>query len=95
MRRTRASLVAAAVVLAALIASAADAAPPRHLIYLHGRIVQEQQDVRPHHPRYGHYELEEILEAFRQRGFRVSGEVRPRSASVSESADRLVERPGS
>ncbi|HSB61647.1 MAG TPA: hypothetical protein VLI67_08000, partial [Vicinamibacteria bacterium] len=71
---------------------AADAARPRHLIYLHGRIVQEQQDPRPQHPRFGYYELEKILDAFRERGFVVSGEIRPRSASVSDSADLVVER---
>jgi pimeloyl-ACP methyl ester carboxylesterase len=68
----------------------ADAALPRHLIYLHGRIVQEQQSARPRHPEFGYYELAKILEAFRARGFVVSGEMRPKAASVSESADRVV-----
>jgi len=67
-----------------------DAARPRHLIYLHGRIVQEQQSARPRHPQFGYYEFEKILGAFRDRGFVVSGEIRPKSASVSESADRVV-----
>jgi len=71
---------------------AADENRPRHLIYLHGRIVQEQQSARPRHPEFGFYELEQILDAFRERGFVVSGEIRPRSASVSESADRVVEQ---
>ncbi len=65
---------------------------PRHLIYLHGRIVQEQQNARPWHPQHGYYELEKILDAFRDRGFVVSGEIRPKSASVSDSADRVVEQ---
>ena len=66
--------------------------PPRHLIYLHGRIVQEQQNARPVHPRFGAYELEKILDTFRQKGFVVSGEIRPKTASVGESADRVVEQ---
>jgi pimeloyl-ACP methyl ester carboxylesterase len=68
--------------------------PPasRHVIYLHGRIVQEQQSARPRHPEFGYYELEKILDAFRNRGFVVSGEMRPKAASVSESADRVAEQ---
>jgi hypothetical protein len=77
-------------------ASAAGAAPggagPRHLIYLHGRIVQEEQSARPRHPRFGYYELEKILDAFRKRGFVVTGEIRPKSATVSEAADDVVVR---
>ncbi len=69
---------------------ATDAGRPRHLIYLHGRIVQEQQSARPRHPQFGYYELEKILDTFRHRGFDVSGEIRPKAASVSESADRVV-----
>jgi pimeloyl-ACP methyl ester carboxylesterase len=69
-----------------------DAARPRHLIYLHGRIVQEQQIKRPRHPEFGYYELEKILDTFRSRGFVVSGEIRPKSASVSDSADRVVQQ---
>jgi pimeloyl-ACP methyl ester carboxylesterase len=79
-----------------LLGSAASLArepePTNHLIYLHGRIVQEQQSARPEHPRFGVYELEEILDAFRARGFVVSGEIRPRAASVSDSAERVVEQ---
>jgi len=71
-------------------AGAAEDARPRHLIYLHGRIVQEQQSARPRHPQHGYYELDQILRAFRDRGFVVSGEMRPRSVSVVDSADQLV-----
>jgi hypothetical protein len=69
---------------------ATEALRPRHLIYLHGRIVQERQSTRPRHPQFGYYELEKILDAFRDRGFDVSGEIRPKAASVTESADRVV-----
>jgi pimeloyl-ACP methyl ester carboxylesterase len=64
--------------------------PPRHIVYLHGRIVQERQDPRPWHEEFGYYELEQILGAFRARGFAVSGGIRPRDASVGGSADETV-----
>jgi pimeloyl-ACP methyl ester carboxylesterase len=64
----------------------------RHVIYLHGRIVQEQQSARPESRDFGFYELDRILAAFRNRGFVVSGEIRPKPASASESADRVVEQ---
>jgi pimeloyl-ACP methyl ester carboxylesterase len=84
----RLSVVALA--LAASAAGGGDGSPARHLIYLHGRIVQEQQSPRPRHPEYGHYELEAILRTFRDEGFTVDGEIRPRAASVSDSADKVV-----
>lgn len=62
----------------------------RHLIYLHGRIVQERQDARPRHSEFGYYELEQILAAFRERGFVVSGGIRPKGESASAAADRVV-----
>ncbi|MGE0639397.1 MAG: hypothetical protein AB7G12_07285 [Thermoanaerobaculia bacterium] len=74
----------------ATLAAPASPAPARHLIYLHGRIVQEQQSVRPVSPRFGPYELEAIRAAFRERGFELHSAIRPRGASVSESADRVV-----
>ena len=85
-----------AVALGALVCSelvaGAEETGPRHLIYLHGRIVQDQQSARPRHPEWGYYELEKILETFRERGFVVTGGIRPKNASVSESADRVVDR---
>ncbi|MEW5983136.1 MAG: hypothetical protein AB1806_12320 [Acidobacteriota bacterium] len=66
--------------------------PQWHVIYLHGRIVQEQQDPRPRHPDFGMYELESILEALRGAGFVVSGEIRPRAVSVEQWADRTVDQ---
>ena len=69
-----------------------DTAGPRHLIYLHGRIVQTQQSPRPKSDRFGYYELEKILDAFRAKGFAVSGEIRPKGTSESGGADRVVAR---
>lgn len=70
--------------------TAAEPESSRHLIYVHGRIVQEKQSLRPEHPRFGVYEVEQILDAFRERGFVVTTELRPEKAAVSDSADRLV-----
>ncbi len=93
LRRVGVGLAVGAVALAVPACGVgAEPRQPRHLIYLHGRIVQEQQSARPRHPRFGVYELEKILEAFRERGFVVSSEIRPRSASVSDAAERVVEQ---
>ena len=76
-----------------LIGAAAGPEPPvaaRHLIYLHGRIVQVEQSVRPVSPRFGPYELEAIRAAFRDRGFELHSEIRPQAATVSDSADGVV-----
>ena len=88
--RLRSPRLAAVTLLLATTAGVADGGPPRHLIYLHGRIVQEQQGARPRHPEYGHYELEAILRTFREKGFTVEAEIRPKTASVSDSADKVV-----
>lgn len=85
----RALRVATSLALAASLA-AADEGGPRHLVYLHGRIIQDQQIPRPRHPEWGYYELDEILETFRQRGFVVSGEIRPKDQPLDVSADKLV-----
>jgi pimeloyl-ACP methyl ester carboxylesterase len=91
MGRPVACLAGVALLLSGSVGGgAAGDAGARHLIYLHGRIVQDQQDPRPRHPRFGFYELEKIEEAFRARGFAVSAEIRPRSISVSDAADRVV-----
>lgn len=81
-----------AMVLAVSCSAARPSANERHLIYLHGRIIQEQQSPRPHHPEHGHYELQKIVEAFRDHGFVVSAPLRPRGQSVGEAADETVAR---
>jgi pimeloyl-ACP methyl ester carboxylesterase len=86
------SIAAAAWLMLQPLIARADEPGPRHLIYLHGRIVQEQQNARPRHPEFGYYELEQILATFRERGFVVSGEIRPKGASLRASADRVVEQ---
>ena len=65
-------------------------APPRHVIYLHGRIVQTRQSERPKSDEYGYYELEAIREAFRKRGFVVHSTVRAKETTVGGGADAVV-----
>jgi hypothetical protein len=57
----------------------------RHLIYLHGRIV-EDQGPRPTHPRFGIYEYRQILDAFAAAGFEVSSEQRPAGTRAPDAA---------
>jgi len=83
-------MILEALLTLAAVGGPAPAAPTRHLIYLHGRIVQEEQSVRPVSPRFGAYELEAIRAAFRERGFELTSEIRPKGASVSASADHVV-----
>lgn len=85
----RAKAASALLVLASLTA-AAEEPGPRHLIYLHGRIVQDEQSARPKHPEWGYYELEEILATLRARGFVVTGEMRPKDATLDGSAERVA-----
>jgi pimeloyl-ACP methyl ester carboxylesterase len=97
MKSIKLSLIVTTLLLAASALTTAGEAPlshsqSRHVIYLHGRIVQVEQSSRPQHPEYGYYEVEKILDTFRGQGFVVSGEIRPKSATVSDSADRVVEQ---
>jgi dienelactone hydrolase len=93
IRRVATSLVVAAMLLAEpATRGAAEDAQARYLIYLHGRIVQEQQSARPRHPQFGYYELEAIKKALREQGFVVSADIRPKEASLSASADVVVEQ---
>ena len=82
-------MLVVASILAALL-TPAPAGSPRHVIYLHGRIVQTQQSARPKSDEFGYYELEKILQAFRAKGFTVSGEIRPKEATESTGADHVV-----
>jgi len=90
-RHRRVFAIVCAFLFAAIPLVASDA---NHVIYLHGRIVQQRQDARPLHPEHGHYELEKIVAAFRDRGFVVLSEIRPKSASVSGAADGVVAQIG-
>jgi hypothetical protein len=84
------SVCVAALILLTACAAAPRPRPERHLIYLHGRIVQDQQNRRPQHAQHGYYELDQIAEAFRKRGFTVSAELRPKEITVDEAANAVV-----
>ena len=88
-------LVAAALLWTAGAASAGAAAAPSdldkpQLVYLHGRIVGEQQDRRPKHPQFGYYELDQILDAFRQRGFAVTCDMRAKGEALAPAAEHAA-----
>ena len=63
----------------------------RYLFYLHGRIIEEQ-GIRPTDPRYGVYEYEQILDTFKQFGFIVISEARPRGTDVKDYASKTVDQ---
>jgi len=63
----------------------------RYLIYLHGRIVEEQGR-RPTHPTYGVYEYDKILQALAGRGAVVISEQRPAQTDVDKFAARVVDQ---
>lgn len=86
----RAAMVA--LLLVALVTTTALCqAPPRYLIYLHGRIVEEGGR-RPTDPRFGVYEYDAILDSLRRPGLVVlSAQRAPRSDSDS-AAQRLTQQ---
>lgn len=88
----RAAGHAAALILSSSLVASASEPPARHLVYLHGRIVGEQQSRRPKHPQFGYYELDAVLDTFRQRGFAVSCEMRPKGQALAAAAERAAEQ---
>jgi len=60
-----------------------------YLFYLHGKIV-EDEGIAATHPKFGKYEYENILAAFREKGFVIISEVRPRGTDVRQYADKLA-----
>ena len=61
----------------------------KYLFYLHGRIIEEQ-GIRPTSERWGVYEYEEMLEAFKTRGLVVISEARPRGTVIEQYAAKVV-----
>jgi len=57
--------ILSAAVLACAALAGAGSPTARHMIYLHGRIVQETQSRRPHSVDFGDYDLDGILQALR------------------------------
>lgn len=67
----------------------ADACPPRHLIYLHGRIVQESGR-HAVSPEFGRYRFDDIVEALGQRGAVVHADLRAPGTQLQAAADAVV-----
>jgi hypothetical protein len=62
----------------------------RYLFYLHGKILEDQGVPRPYNGKFGYYEYEKILQAFRERGFTVRSEIRPRDTQVLAYAGKVA-----
>jgi hypothetical protein len=76
-RRSFVTTTAAALLLLALPATPGlSQAAPRYVIYLHGKIV-EQEGRRPTDPTFGTYEYDAILDSLRRAGFVVLSDQRP------------------
>ena len=60
----------------------------RYLLYLHGRIIEEQ-GLRPEHPRFGVYEYELILETLAGRGLVVISQPRPKGTRIGPYAEQV------
>lgn len=60
----------------------------RYLFYLHGKIVEQAR--RPAHPQYGVYEYDQILDAFRQKGFVVISERRKKDTGIEQYGKRVA-----
>lgn len=76
-------------IAAAGCASAGNTAK-RHVIYVHGKSVEDTGSRRPD-TRYGVYEYDAILDAFRKQGFIVTSEQRPLNADPHVYAQRIVD----
>jgi hypothetical protein len=68
-----------------------EAATARYVLYLHGKVV-EDQGRHARHPVYGPYDYDDIVDAFRSRGFAVLSEVRPSGTDVDAYARKVVDQ---
>lgn len=91
-RATKVAAVAICLAFLPAASAATKATEAPRLIYLHGRIIQDQQSRRPKHPEWGYYELDAILKTLGDRGFDVTGEIRPKDATLDESAERVAQQ---
>lgn len=66
-------------------------AAARHVIYLHGRIIEEQGR-RPTSPAWGVYEYQQILELLASNGFVVISEQRKRDTDMDAFAAHVVDQ---
>lgn len=63
----------------------------KYLIYLHGGIVQDL-GAEAVSEDFGRYEYQKILEVFKERGFNVISEVRPKETEITGYAEKLSEQ---
>lgn len=61
----------------------------QYLIYLHGRIIEEEGR-RPRHPSWGTYEYDSILSALAARGFQVVSQQRPAGTDMDQYATAVA-----
>jgi len=63
----------------------------RHVIYLHGRII-EDEGRRPTHPTFGTYEYQQILDRFAEAGLVVVSEQRPSGTDMDAFAAHVADQ---
>jgi hypothetical protein len=86
MKRTALLLILLLLVPASASLAQADS---RYVIYLHGRIVEEEGR-HPTHPDFGTYEYDAILDSLRHAGLTVLSEQRPRGTDSDAFADHVA-----
>ncbi|HSR92769.1 MAG TPA: alpha/beta hydrolase [Gemmatimonadales bacterium] len=64
----------------------------RYVIYLHGRIVETEQDRRPTDDTFGTFEYDAILDSLRRPGFVVLSEQRPPRTDSDSFANHVAEQ---
>lgn len=74
---------------AVLAVKGVGAANQTYIIYLHGRIIEDEGPM-PTHPQFGLYDYPAIVEALGSRGATVVSEVRPPGTSVGEYARKTI-----
>ena len=62
----------------------------RYVIYLHGRIVETEQNRRPTDERFGTFEYDAILDSLRRPGFVVLSEQRPPKTDSDSFANHVA-----
>ncbi len=81
----------ASVLLCVLVGSAVHADDKTYIIYLHGRIIEEQ-GTTPTHPEYGLYDFPAVVAALGSRGAEVIADVREPGADMYEHAGKTISK---
>lgn len=61
-----------------------------YVVFLHGKIVEDQGPRRPTHERFGVYEYRQILDRLAAEGFQVISEARPKDTDPERYARKVV-----